>query len=71
MVISLHEDPNSLIYAPGSVSRMLKLCLHYQWHGDFAQVNSNMADKTAGQLQSTLRVNKASAKAFEVIVYFS
>ena len=41
---------------------MRKLRLHY---GHFAQANSNMADKTAGQLQSTLRVNKASAKAFE------
>ena len=58
---SLHEDPQ-FSYAPGSESRMQKLCLHY---GDFAQANSNMADKTAGQLQSTLRVNKASAKAFE------
>ena len=58
---SLHEDPQ-FSYAPGSESRMRKLRLHY---GDFAQANSNMADKTAGQLQSTLRVNKASAKAFE------
>ena len=58
---SLHEDPQ-FSYVPGSESRTRKLRLHY---GDFAQVNSNMADKTAGQLQSTLRVNKASAKAFE------
>ena len=49
-------------YAPGSESRMRKLRLHY---GDFVQANSNMADKTTGQLQSTLCVNKASAKAFE------
>ena len=59
--ISLQEDPQ-FSYAPGSESRMRKLRLHY---GDFAQANSNMADKTAGQLQSTLCVNKASAKAFE------
>ena len=61
LTLSLHEDPQ-FSYAPGSESRMRKLRLHY---GDFAQANSNMADKTAGQLQSTLRVNKASAKAFE------
>ena len=49
-------------YARESESRTRKLRLHY---GDFVQVNSNMADKTAGQLQSMLRVNKASVKAFE------
>ena len=38
--------------------------LHY---GDFVQANSKMADSTAGQLESALRVrvNKASAKGFE------
>ena len=61
MLISLHEDPQ-FSYAPGSESRMRKLRLH---HGDFVQANFNMADKTAGQLQSTLSVNKASTKAFE------
>ena len=50
--ISLHEGP-PFSYAPGSESRMRKLRLHY---GDFVQANYNMADKTAGQLQSTLRV---------------
>ena len=49
-------------YARGSESCTRKIRLHY---GDFVQVNSTMADKTAGQLRSTLRVNKASAKAFE------
>ena len=46
----------------GSESRMQKLRLHY---GDFIRTNSKMADNTAGQLESVLRVNKASAKAFE------
>ena len=41
---------------------MRKLRLH---HGDFVQANLKMADKTTGQLESALRVNKASAKAFE------
>ena len=50
-----------------------KLRLHY---GYFVQANSNMADKTAGQLQMMLRVNKASAKALEPrnslkLLYFS
>ena len=50
---------------------MQKLRLHYR---DFVQANSNMADKTAGQLRSILRVNKASAKALnqelvEIIVF--
>ena len=46
-------------YARGSELRMWKLRLYYR---DFVQANSNMADKTAGQL---LLVNKASVKAFE------
>ena len=46
----------------GSESRMWKLRLHY---GDFVQENFNMADKTAGKLETVLRVNKASAKVFE------
>ena len=41
---------------------MWKLRLH---HGDFVQANFKMADKTAGQLESVLCGNKASAKAFE------
>ena len=41
---------------------MRKLHLHY---GDFVQANSNMADKTVGQLELMLRVNKASAKGFK------
>ena len=49
-------------YARGSESCMGKLRLHY---GDFVQANFNMADKTAGQLHLTLRVNQASTKAFE------
>ena len=39
-----------------------KLRLHY---GDFIQENFNMPDKTAGKLETVLRVNKASAKVFE------
>ena len=46
----------------GSESRTRKLRLHY---GDFVQENFNMADKTAGKLDTALRVNKASAKVFE------
>ena len=34
-------------------------------YGDFVHADSKMADSTAGQLESALRVNKASAKAFE------
>ena len=34
-------------------------------YGDFVQENFNMADKTAGKLETVLRVNKASAKVFE------
>ena len=50
---------------------MPKLLLHY---GDFVQANSKMADKTAGQLKSALRVKKASARLLnrelvEVIVF--
>ena len=41
---------------------MRKLCLHY---GDFVQVNSKMAERTAGQLELALPVNKASVKVFE------
>ena len=37
-----------------SESRMWKLRLHY---GDFVQANSNMADKTASQLQSITLVS--------------
>ena len=58
---SLHEDPQ-FSCPRGSESRTRKLRLHY---GDFVQANSKMADSTAGQLESALRVNKASAKAFE------
>ena len=47
----------------GSESRMRKLHLHCR---DFVQANSKMADRTAGQLESALHVNKASAKAFEL-----
>ena len=54
------KTPNSLAHAKWITH--VKLCLHY---GDFVQANFNMADKTADQLQSMLRVNKASAKAFE------
>ena len=46
----------------GSESRTRKLRLHY---GDFVQENFNMADKTAGKLETALRVNKTSAKVFE------
>ena len=59
--ISLHEDPQFSCPC-GSESRTRKLHLHY---GDFVQANSKMADSTAGQLESALCVNKASAKAFE------
>ena len=58
--ISLHEDPQ-FSCPHGSESCTRKLRLHY---GDFVQANSKMADSTAGQLESALRVNKASAKAF-------
>ena len=58
---SLHEDPQ-FSCPRGSESRTRKLRLHY---GDFVQANSKMADSTAGQLESALRINKASAKAFE------
>ena len=54
------KTPNS--YAYGSESHSRKLLLHY---GDFVQANSYMVDKTAGQLQLTLHVNKTSTKAFE------
>ena len=40
---------------------MRKLYLHY---GDFVPANFNMADKTSGELESMLHVNKASAKVF-------
>ena len=46
----------------GSESCTRKLRLHY---GDFVQENFNMADKTAGKVETALRVNKASAKVFE------
>ena len=39
-----------------------EVTLHY---GDFVWVNFNMADRTAGQLESMLRVSNACAKAFE------
>ena len=42
-------------HAPGS----------YIYTEDFIQANSKMADSTAGQLKSVLRVNKASGKGFE------
>ena len=58
---SLHEDPQ-FSCPHESESRTRKLHLHY---GDFVQANSKMADSTAGQLESALRVSKASAKAFE------
>ena len=45
-----------------------KLRLNY---GDFVQANSKIADNTAGQLESALRINKASAKAFEPRVTWS
>ena len=32
---------------------------------NFVWVNFNMADRTSGQLESTLRVSNARAKAFE------
>ena len=68
LIFSLHEDPQ--IHAHTEVNHPCgSHVLHY---GDFVQVNSNVVDNIAGQLQSTLRVNKASAKAFEpnkVIVF--
>ena len=51
---SLHEDPNSLAHAEVTFTL---------W--GFCTGNFNMADKTAGKLETALRVNKASAKAFE------
>ena len=36
--------------------------LHY---GDFVWPNSNMADRTGGQLESTVRVSNVGAKGFE------
>ena len=36
--------------------------LHY---GDFVWANSNMADRTGGQLESTVRVSNVGAKGFE------
>ena len=60
---SLHENPNSLTHVEANHAYIIsKLCLHY---GDFVQANFNMADKTAGQLESILHINKASAKIFE------
>ena len=59
--ISLHEDPQ-FSCPRGSESRTQKLHLHY---GDFIQENSKMADSKAVQLESALRANKASVKAFE------
>ena len=46
----------------GSESHTRKLRLYY---GDFVQENFNMADKTAGKLETALCVNKASEKVFE------
>ena len=57
---SLHEDPNSLAHTEVNHARG-----SYVYTGDFAQENFNMADKTAGKLETALRVNKVSAKAFE------
>ena len=56
-VYSLHEGVKFLIhaevnYAPRS-------------YGDFVCANFNMADRTAGQLESTVRVSKTGVKAFE------
>ena len=43
-------------------SRTWKLHLHY---GDFVQPKFNMVNKTAGELESALRVKKASVKTFK------
>ena len=58
---SLHEGVNSLTqaevnHAPGSYVYSMRIL-----YG----ANFNMADRTAGQLESTLRVSNACAKAFE------
>ena len=58
---SLHEGVNSLTHAevnhaPGSYVYSM---------GILYGANFNMADKTAGQLESALRVSNACAKAFE------
>ena len=58
---SLHEGVNSLTQAevnhtPGSYVYSM---------GILYGANFNMADRTAGQLESTLRVSNACAKAFE------
>ena len=58
---SLHEGVNSLTqaevnHAPGSYVYSM---------GILYGANFNMADRTAGQLESTLRVSNACAKAFE------
>ena len=60
-IYSLHEGGNSLTcaevnHAPGSYVYTM---------GILYGANFNMADRTAGQLESTLRVSNACAKAFE------
>ena len=60
-IYSLHEGVNSLTqaevnHAPGSYVYSM---------GILYRANFNMADRTAGQLESTLRVSNACAKAFE------
>ena len=61
LTYSLHEGVNSLTHAevnraPGSYVYSM---------GILYGANFNMADRTAGQLESVLRVSNACAKAFE------
>ena len=69
MQVSVHvqsvctKTPNSLAraevnHAPGSYVYTMGILY-------FVLANSKMAESTAGQLESALRVSKASAKAFE------
>ena len=56
----LHEEVKFLIRA--EVNHAPEVNLHY---GDFVWANSNMADRTGGQLELTVCVSNVGAKGFE------
>ena len=57
---SLYEDPHSLAYA--EVNHSCRSYYIYNSCGDFVQVNSNITDKTAGEVESVLCANNTSVE---------
>ena len=60
---SLYEDPHSLAYV--EVNHSCRSYYIYNSCGDFVQVNSNITDKTAGEVELVLCANNASVEVIE------